>query len=99
MDDLISRKAVIESLNRIPRIKGIGMELLIAVPDVEEMIAGLPTVDAAPVVHGRWMKGGYACGENEYTCSACGENEWRTDCRRMKYCMFCGAKMDLGETP
>lgn len=56
-----------------------------------------PTVDAAPVVHGRWIKGGYACGENEYKCSACGETEWRTGCARMKYCMCCGAKMDLEE--
>lgn len=56
-----------------------------------------PTVDAVPVVHGRWIKGGYACGENEYKCSACGETEWRTGCARMKYCMCCGAKMDLEE--
>lgn len=57
----------------------------------------MPTVDAAPVRHGRWIKGGYACGENEYKCSACGETEWRTGCARMKYCMYCGAKMDLEE--
>lgn len=57
----------------------------------------MPTVDAAPVKHGRWIKGGYACGENEYKCSACGETEWRTGCARMKYCMCCGAKMDLEE--
>lgn len=45
--------------------------------------------------HGRWEEGGYACGETEWKCSACGETEWRTSCSRMKYCMFCGAKMDL----
>lgn len=55
-----------------------------------------PTVDAVPVKHGRWIKRGYACGESEYKCSACGETEWRTNCGRMKYCMFCGAKMDGG---
>lgn len=60
-------------------------------------IENAPTVDAVPVVHGRWIKGGYACGENEYKCSACGETEWRTGCARMKYCMCCGAKMDLEE--
>lgn len=57
----------------------------------------IPTVDAVPVKHGRWIKRGYACGESEYKCSACGETEWRTSSARMKYCMFCGAKMD-GET-
>lgn len=43
-----------------------------------------PTIEAVPVRHGRWEKGGYACGETE----------WRTSCSRMKFCMFCGAKMD-----
>jgi hypothetical protein len=57
----------------------------------------MPTVDAAPVKYGRWIKGGYACGENEYKCSVCGETEWRTGCKRMKYCMYCGAKMDSEE--
>ena len=47
--ELIEKQAVIEAINRIPRIKGIGMELLIAAPDVEEMIAGLPTVPAVPL--------------------------------------------------
>ena len=60
-------------------------------------VGNAPTVDAVPVVHGSWIKGGYACGENEYKCSVCGETEWRTSSARMKYCMFCGAKMDGGE--
>jgi len=58
-------------------------------------IANAPTID--PVRHGRWLKGGYVCGETEWICSVCGETEWRTNCNRMKYCMFCGAKMDEGE--
>lgn len=56
-----------------------------------------PTVDAVPVRHGRWLKGGYVCGETEWICSVCGETEWRTNCNRMIFCMFCGAKMDLEE--
>ena len=67
----------------------------IAIPLID--IEHAPTVDAAPMKHGRWINSGYACGENKYVCSVCGENEWRTDCRRMKYCMFCGAQMDLEE--
>lgn len=64
-----------------------------------DVIEREPAVDAVPVRHGRWIKRGYACGENEYECSACHETEWRTSASRMKYCMFCGAKMDLkGET-
>ena len=56
-----------------------------------------PAVEAEPVRHGRWEKGGYACGETEWKCSVCGETEWRTSCSRMKFCMFCGAKMDAGQ--
>lgn len=44
--------------------------------------------------NGYWKKGGYACGETEWKCSVCGETEWRTSCSRMKFCLFCGAKMD-----
>lgn len=44
-----------------------------------------------PTAH--WIKRGYVCGENEYECSACHQTEWRTSASRMKYCMFCGARM------
>ena len=60
-----------------------------------DVIEREPAVDAVPVRHGRWIKRGYACGENEYECSVCHETEWRTSASRMKYCMFCGAKMGL----
>lgn len=62
-----------------------------------QAVDAAPAVEAVPVRHGRWEKGGYACGETEWKCSVCGETEWRTSCSRMKFCMFCGAKMDLEE--
>ena len=95
---------LIDSENLIARIDkcyqesaktGLGLEPVMAIRDVKALISVMPEVDAMPVKHGRWIKGGYACGENEYKCSACGETEWRTGCARMKYCMCCGAKMDL----
>lgn len=52
--------------------------------------------DVAPVRHGRWIKGGYVCGETVWQCSVCTEAEWRTSADRLKYCPFCGAKMDGG---
>ena len=52
--------------------------------------------EVVPVRHGQWRKGGYVCGETEWKCSACGETEWRTSIDRLKYCPFCGAKMDGG---
>ena len=63
--------------------------------DCIDAINDIPTADVAPVVHGKWIKRGYVCGESEYECSACHETEWRTSCSRFRYCPFCGAKMDF----
>lgn len=63
-----------------------------------------PTVDSAPVVHGRWIDKGWD-GDFSWridgrgncwkviSCSACGENQ----CGSLgtDYCPHCGAKMDL----
>ena len=57
-------------------------------------LKAIPTIDPEsmrPTAH--WIKRGYVCGENEYECSACHQTEWRTSASRMKYCMFCGARM------
>lgn len=66
-----------------------------SVISIKRCFENLPAEDVAPVRHGRWIKSGYVCGESEFICSVCGESEWRTNSSRMKYCMFCGAKMDL----
>ena len=62
---------------------------------IRRHIEAAPAVEDVEVVHGRWIKVGYACGETEWQCSACKETEWRTSASRLKYCPFCGAKMDL----
>ena len=55
---------------------------------IRDVFMALPTVDAVPVVHGRWTDkdGGIA------TCSVCGDRwgVWSV----MKYCPNCGARMD-----
>lgn len=53
-----------------------------------------PSVDAAPVRHGRWAhhKGGYS---DHYECTVCGEGIVLT--ARFRYCPNCGAKMDGGD--
>lgn len=61
---------------------------------IQDEIKKIPTIDPEsmrPTAH--WIKLGYVCGENEYECSACHQTEWRTSVSRMKYCMFCGARM------
>ncbi len=54
-------------------------------------IAKLPTIEAEPVRHGKWVKHG---GDKYpyYECSECGHDN------NMKnpYCAYCGAKMDGG---
>ena len=88
MSDLISRNAL---LNAMPK----NDELLSV--DVRRIICESPIIDAEPARHGRWVKSGYACGESEWTCTICGNKEWRTSRSRLKFCPFCGAKMDGGE--
>ena len=89
-----------EYLERQKVIKGFGKCVLehpaYPVLRIKFYLENLPEAeDVAPVRHGRWIKRGYACGDSEFICSVCGESEWRTSSSRMKYCMFCGAKMDL----
>lgn len=69
-----------------------GCEACTFVQEIEDE----PSVDAEPVRHGRWVKSGYACGESEWTCTVCGNKEWRVSSGRLKWCPFCGAKMDGG---
>jgi hypothetical protein len=64
---------------------------------IPNIIDDQPTVDAAPVVHGRWIEtlvpDGYVqkASRMRKQCSVCG---WTNACR-YKYCPNCGAKMDL----
>lgn len=60
--------------------------------EANKVIRSMPTIDAAPVVHGRWIS--YPdCGVTR--CSNC---EWSIEeCFDSKYCPNCGAKMDLPE--
>lgn len=89
MDDHISRKALIEHIKaHCGGCDNCG--------EVMHCAWDTPAADVVPVRHGRWIKRGYVCGENEYECSECHETEWRTSDSRMKWCMFCGAKMDGG---
>ena len=88
MRDLISRNALLDAMPKNDELLSI---------DVRRIICELPIIDAEPARHGRWVKSGYACGESEWTCTVCGNKEWRTSTSRLKFCPFCGAKMDEGE--
>lgn len=69
--------------------------------DVIERLDVQPTVDAAPVKHGRWIENEGFDGDCYYTCSVC-KCDWTTidgtpTENNMRYCPECGAKMDLEE--
>lgn len=57
-------------------------------------ILDAPTVDAVPVVHGRWKEADDGDGA---VCSVCGEDFCNIylEVERFKYCPNCGALMDL----
>ncbi len=82
-------------INRIYKMQ----ELCKAVKAVAD---AAPTVDAVPVVHGRWLANGL-CNHKPsrfrnpdkwtvYRCSQCGYSNGRR--KNAKYCPDCGAKMD-----
>lgn len=105
MDDLISRAAAISKIGKL--IKEYRED------DKDEMADGmiiarryvikrLPTVDAVPVVHARWITYPECLGyDGAYTdehivCSAC-HSVWNiidNDTERFDHCPACGAKMD-----
>lgn len=57
---------------------------------IYDYIKNAPAVDAAPVVHGRWIS--QDSTYTKYQCSACKERNFDGVGR---YCPNCGAKMDL----
>lgn len=66
-----------------------------ALDKVETVIRQAPTVDAVPVVHGRWVhvpSSDMMTGK-AYKCSEC--NKMRYGSYMPNYCQCCGAKMDL----
>ena len=81
--DLISRQAAIDALSDYYHHTTETQHAAL-----REALGRVESVDAVPVVHGRWTDkdGGIA------TCSVCGDRwgVWSV----MKYCPNCGARMD-----
>lgn len=88
MSDLISREAVIDWFRCYGHMdEPIPFETL-----VSDLRDAIPSADAAPVVHGRWIEKSYLLGTTRY-CSECGEN-YGMPHGVFNYCPHCGAKMD-----
>lgn len=90
-NDLISRGAAIDAVYYKPSYK-------MAI----EVLKEVPAIDAAPVVHGRWVKmtgmmppeyhGHYMCSNCEWHMKGL-RNSWTRE-EELSYCPNCGAKMD-----
>ena len=83
----IDKEALMKSIQENPAVDGNhrAAQLL-------ECIMNAPTIDAVPVVHGRWVY-----GEGDIQCSICGHDAYTEgDYRQVKtnYCPNCGACMD-----
>ena len=106
MDDLISRAAALEALGECPYNWNDWPEEIQAVDDWEshkKAIENIPAVDAASVVHGRWIKmtgmmppeyhGHYECSECRWRMKGI-RNSWTRE-EELSYCPNCGAKMEV----
>lgn len=89
--DLISREEAIELIRSLSISIG-GKEIFH--PEVKKSVIEAldlsPTVDAVPVLHGRWIR-----QDNTYTRYMCSECESTNHDGHEKFCPNCGAKMDL----
>ena len=100
---LIDADALLKNIRRA--VYPSDLATTIAVGICESHVKDMPTIDAAPVVHGRWIKmTGMMPPEyhGHYECSKCGwhmkglRNSWTRE-EELLYCPNCGAKMDGGE--
>ena len=62
----------------------------LGVVDAKVIACQMPTVDAVPVRHGKWITKSTG-GEFFDCCSECGYVEWDAP---NKYCPHCGSRMD-----
>ena len=81
MKDLISRGKLLDSLPKNDTVLSL---------DVRRIVMDAPAVDAAPVVHGRWLNNGIH-GSVLCRCSEC---HYDAAAYSFRYCPMCGAKMD-----
>lgn len=83
MSRLIDKDALLAELLEKPTIRYSNLDLI-------QTIAGQPTVDAVPVVHGEWIM---IDPKNIIEiCSQCRHTDYFA--RHSHYCPNCGAKMD-----
>lgn len=95
MDDLISRSALLKKAQALLTFDG--KEVVWVRDDV--LLA--PSIEVAPVVHGRWIELGFSTDEPYgFICSICNGDVLASKMcpiTDVKFCPSCGAKMDKEE--
>lgn len=92
VSDLISRAAAIQIAERYGCNNGAALGHHSGAADcIASEIATLPAMDAAPVVHARWILIQNGSG----VCSACNCSDHIDSLAA--YCRYCGARMDGGD--
>ena len=92
--DLISRKAMLERLEKWNTSDCMDKAFY---EFTKSRINEQPTVDAAPVAHGKWEFYGYTLtGWKAYECSLCGGKFIYGGGDLFPFCPHCAAKMDGG---
>lgn len=61
---------------------------------IKKVIDEMPTIEAEPVKHGKWIYKVFQNGIGYFMCSECCYASWSDE---YNYCFDCGAKMDLDE--
>ena len=96
LDGLISRAAFRKDVQTV--LNDTACPLHIAA-EIEQIIDLAPTVDAVPVIHGRWSEKRWMTDDDwgvinhrTIVCSACKREI--ADGKQTRYCPNCGAKMD-----
>ena len=61
--------------------------------EVVQLLSDIPATDVVPVVHSRWVLGGY--DDMYYVCEKCGHKQSEYYAKpTANFCPNCGAKMD-----
>lgn len=91
------RKEAKEAQSAFEELGGESGIIAEAFEDLANELEDFPTVDVAPVRHGRWaLNKKYG----DYECSECGQGDVKAmdfTNLKMRYCPNCGARMDGAE--
>lgn len=94
-NDLISRSKVEEVISALVHEEGVTDDAAVLGCMVWNAVSTMKAVDAAPVVHGRWIKKPFLLGTTN-VCDKCGEY-YGMPHGMFNYCPNYGAKMDREE--